>query len=153
MLEFVANLLGVPPPFLKTALEIREVETKHGMQRGTTYKVPLNPVQAIATRDALAKAIYDKIFDWLVVRINSAMVKQSQQILSIGVLDIYGFEVFDKNGFEQFCINYVNEKLQQIFIEFTLRLEQEEYVREGIAWTPIDFFNNKIVCDLIEAKV
>lgn len=58
-----------------------------------------------------------------------------------------------KNGFEQFCINYVNEKLQQVFIELTLKLEQEEYVKEGIQWTPIQFFNNKIVCDLIEATV
>lgn len=58
-----------------------------------------------------------------------------------------------KNGFEQFCINFVNEKLQQIFIELTLKAEQEEYVAEGIKWTPIDYFNNKIVCDLIESKV
>ena len=58
-----------------------------------------------------------------------------------------------KNGFEQFCINFVNEKLQQIFIELTLKAEQEEYVQEGIKWTPIDYFNNKIVCDLIESKV
>lgn len=58
-----------------------------------------------------------------------------------------------KNGFEQFCINFVNEKLQQIFIELTLKAEQEEYVSEGIKWTPIDYFNNKIVCDLIESKV
>ena len=63
--------------------------------------------------------------------------------MSIGILDIYGFEVFDKNGFEQFCINYVNERLQQIFIELTLRREQEEYERESIKWTPIKFFNNK----------
>jgi len=67
-------------------------------------------------------------------------------------LDIYGFEIFEENSFEQLCINYVNEKLQQIFIELTLKAEQEEYVRERIKWTPIDFFNNKIVCDLIEEK-
>lgn len=66
----------------------------------------------------------------------------------------YGFVCFhQKNGFEQFCINFVNEKLQQIFIELTLKAEQDEYVQEGIKWTPIDYFNNKIVCDLIESKV
>eukprot|EP01121_Diplochlamys_sp_Union-15-3_P015437 TRINITY_DN509_c0_g1_i3.p1 TRINITY_DN509_c0_g1~~TRINITY_DN509_c0_g1_i3.p1 ORF type:complete len:693 (+),score=174.64 TRINITY_DN509_c0_g1_i3:167-2245(+) len=70
----------------------------------------------------------------------------------IGVLDIYGFEIFEANGFEQFCINYVNEKLQQYFIELTLKKEQEEYKDEGIQWTPIKYFNNKIVCDLIEGK-
>jgi hypothetical protein len=72
-------------------------------------------------------------------------------LLSIGVLDIYGFEVFENNQFEQLCINYVNEKLQQIFIELTLRAEQDEYEREGIAWQPIPFFNNRIVCDLLDA--
>ena len=152
VLEFVASLLGVGVSFLKTALEIREMETKHGMARGTTYKVPLNYVQATATRDALSKAIYGRLFDWLVERVNQALIFKEKDTLSIGVLDIYGFEVFKKNVFEQFCINYVNEKLQQIFIEFTLRLEQEEYVKEGIQWTPIEFFNNKIVCELIEGK-
>ncbi|KAH7966753.1 hypothetical protein HPB49_019195 [Dermacentor silvarum] len=73
--------------------------------------------------------------------------------LNIGILDIYGFEIFQRNGFEQFCINYVNEKLQQIFIELTLKAEQEEYVQEGIQWKAIDYFNNKVVCDLIESKV
>lgn len=72
--------------------------------------------------------------------------------MSLGVLDIYGFEIFEKNGFEQLCINYVNEKLQQVFIELTLKSEQEEYVREGIRWTPIEYFNNKIVVELIEGK-
>ena len=68
----------------------------------------------------------------------------TSSLLSIGVLDIYGFEVFENNGFEQLCINYVNEKLQQIFIELTLNAEQQEYASEGIAWQPIPFFNNKI---------
>ena len=72
------------------------------------------------------------------------------QFLSQHQLVVFGF--VQKNGFEQFCINFVNEKLQQIFIELTLKAEQEEYVQEGIRWTPIDYFNNKIVCDLIESK-
>lgn len=71
---------------------------------------------------------------------------------NIGILDIYGFEIFQKNGFEQFCINFVNEKLQQIFIELTLKAEQEEYVQEGIKWKEIEFFNNLTVCELIEGK-
>ncbi|CAN8029064.1 unnamed protein product, partial [Ixodes persulcatus] len=83
--------------------------------------------------------------------INNAMHTDAGE-LSIGILDIYGFEIFQHNGFEQFCINYVNEKLQQIFIELTLKAEQEEYLQEGIHWTPIDYFNNKVVCDLIESK-
>lgn len=69
---------------------------------------------------------------------------------SIGVLDIYGFEIFDVNGFEQFCINYVNERLQQIFIELTLRLEQAEYHEEKMPWKDIEFFNNKVVVDVID---
>ena len=73
-------------------------------------------------------------------------------MLCLGVLDIYGFEVFDHNGFEQLCINYVNEKLQQIFIELTLNAEQLEYEAEGIAWQPIPFFNNKVVCDLLDGQ-
>lgn len=114
-------------------------------------------------------------------------MEKRKEELNIGVLDIYGFEIFQvqlilnsecpliilfqKNGFEQFCINFVNEKLQQIFIQLTLKAEQvsapvceqycnnnnnvsqEEYVQEGIKWTPIDYFNNQIVCELIESKV
>ena len=94
VLDFVASLLGVPGQFLKTALEIREMETKHGMARGTTYKVPLNYVQACSTRDSLAKSIYGRLFDWIVERINRAIVFSEKDTLSIGVLDIYGFEVF-----------------------------------------------------------
>jgi len=68
----------------------------------------------------------------------------------LGILDVYGFEMFERNGFEQFIINFCNEKLHQVVMETTLKEEQEEYVREGIEWTPIEFFNNSVICDLIE---
>ena len=84
--------------------------------------------------------------------LEEAAAGEEDDTLSIGVLDIYGFEVFQKNGFEQFCINFVNEKLQQIFIELTLKAEQQEYKREGIKWSKIPYFDNKTVCDLIEGK-
>ena len=107
--------------------------------------------------------------------LEEAAAGEDDDTLSIGVLDIYGFEVFKKNGFEQFCINFVNEKLQQIFIELTLKAEQREYKREGITWSKIPYvgreithpshhqhhtpppqqhryFDNKTVCDLIEGK-
>ena len=71
----------------------------------------------------------------------------------MGVLDIYGFEIFEVNSFEQFIINYCNEKLQQIFIELTLKEEQEEYISEGIEWINVEYFNNAIICDLIEKVI
>lgn len=110
--------------------------------------------EARFTRDAFAKTVYMRLFDWIVQKVNSAIAlsPSTQSMSSIGVLDIYGFEIFESNSFEQFCINYANEKLQQIFIERTLKLEQEEYARENIKWTSIDYFNNKIVCELIESK-
>jgi myosin-1 len=102
----------------------------------------------------LAKALYSRLFDWIIGKVNAALGWATDpSCLVIGILDIYGFEIFERNGFEQFCINYVNEKLQQIFIELTLKAEQEEYAKEGIKWEHIDFFNNKICCDLIESKV
>uniref|UniRef100_A0A9J8BYV1 Myosin IB n=2 Tax=Cyprinus carpio TaxID=7962 RepID=A0A9J8BYV1_CYPCA len=82
--------------------------------------------------------------------LNVAQAQTKSRKKVMGVLDIYGFEIFEDNSFEQFIINYCNEKLQQIFIELTLREEQEEYIREGIEWTNIEYFNNAIICDLIE---
>ncbi|GME81827.1 unnamed protein product [[Candida] boidinii] len=151
--DFIAYLLNVNPQILCKAITERVVETNHGMKRGSIYHVPLNPVQANAVKDALAKGIYNNLFDWIVDRVNKSFHSTNVQVeKSIGILDIYGFEIFDHNSFEQLCINYVNEKLQQIFITLTLKSEQDEYVKEQIQWTPIKYFNNKVVCDLIEAK-
>ncbi|KAG2731436.1 hypothetical protein G9P44_005852 [Scheffersomyces stipitis] len=149
--QFVAYLLEVNPEILKKAIVERVIETTHGMRRGSTYHVPLNIVQATSVRDALAKGIYNNLFEWIVERVNVSLKGASQSSKTIGILDIYGFEIFEHNSFEQICINYVNEKLQQIFIQLTLKAEQDEYVKEQIKWTPIDYFNNKVVCDLIEA--
>lgn len=149
-LAYPAYLLGVNDMLLKEKLTSRVMDSKWG-GKTESINMKLNVEQACYTRDALAKALYTRIFDFLVQSVNKAMQKNLDE-LTIGVLDIYGFEIFQKNGFEQFCINFVNEKLQQIFIELTLKAEQEEYVEEGINWNPIDYFNNKIVCDVIENK-
>ncbi|XP_075060774.1 unconventional myosin-If [Mixophyes fleayi] len=151
LLAFPAYLLGIDKDRLNGKLTSRKMDSKWG-GRSESITVTLNVEQATYTRDALAKALYARVFDFLVESINKAMQKPNEEY-SIGVLDIYGFEIFQKNGFEQFCINFVNEKLQQIFIELTLKAEQEEYVAEGIKWSPIDYFNNKVVCDLIENKL
>ncbi|XP_061573807.1 myosin IEb isoform X2 [Cololabis saira] len=150
-LAFPSYLLGISQDGLCSKLTSRVMDSKWG-GRTESIAVTLNTEQAVFTRDALAKALYARLFDFLVDCINKAMQKDQEE-LNIGVLDIYGFEIFQKNGFEQFCINFVNEKLQQIFIELTLKAEQDEYVQEGIKWRPIEYFNNKVVCDLIESKL
>ncbi|KAG0365135.1 class II myosin [Gamsiella multidivaricata] len=152
VIAFIAYIMEVDAEMLIKTLTIRVVETQRGGRRGSIFESPLNCVQASAVRDALCKAIYNNLFEWIVSRVNVSLRQRGAHAYTIGVLDIYGFEIFEENSFEQLCINYVNEKLQQIFIELTLKTEQEEYVRERIQWTPIDFFNNKIVCDLIEEK-
>lgn len=123
--------------------------------RGDVVTSPLNRDLAIYARDALAKAVYDRLFSWLVRRINASLHSSRSHRNKnrvMGILDIYGFEIFQRNSFEQFCINYCNEKLQQLFIELTLKSEQEEYKREGIEWIPVKFFDNKVICNLIEEK-
>ena len=152
VVDFVAYLLEVDAAHVNKALTLRVVETSRGGRRGSVYEVPLNVTQATAVRDALAKALYFNLFDWIVERVNASLKARGVVKNSIGILDIYGFEIFEKNSFEQLCINYVNEKLQQIFIQLTLKTEQEEYAREQIQWTPINYFDNKIVCELIEER-
>ncbi|CCH42118.1 Myosin-2 [Wickerhamomyces ciferrii] len=116
----------------------------------------LNHPQALVARDSVAKYIYSALFDWLVSYINTDLCNPevAKDIKTfIGVLDIYGFEHFEKNSFEQFCINYANEKLQQEFNQHVFKLEQEEYVNEKIEWSFIEFSDNQPCIDLIEKKL
>ncbi|KAL2742986.1 unconventional myosin-Ie-like [Vespula maculifrons] len=122
VLDFPAYLFGVSGEQLSHKLTSREFESKWGSQ-SESVDVTLNVEQALYARDALAKDVYTRLFDHLVKKVNSAMETNADSY-EIGILDIYGFEIFEKNGFEQFCINFVNEKLQQIFIELTLKAEQ-----------------------------
>nr|XP_023395272.1 unconventional myosin-Va isoform X8 [Loxodonta africana] len=118
-----------------------------------TYIKPISKLQATNARDALAKHIYAKLFNWIVDHVNRVLHSAVKQHSFIGVLDIYGFETFEINSFEQFCINYANEKLQQQFNMHVFKLEQEEYMKEQIPWTLIDFYDNQPCINLIESKL
>ncbi|XP_040446386.1 unconventional myosin-Vb-like [Falco naumanni] len=120
---------------------------------GETYVKPLSRQQALDSRDALAKYMYGQIFRWMVSRVNHALRSLEGHHNSIGILDIYGFEMFDVNSFEQFCINYANEKLQQHFNRHVFKLEQEEYVTEEIPWVFVDFCDNQPCIELIEGRL
>src|SRR3569833_2767988 len=129
---------------------------KQLITRGEKITSNLTQAQAIVVKDSVAKYIYSSLFDWLVEIINRSLA--TDEVLNrvssfIGVLDIYGFEHFAKNSFEQFCINYANEKLQQEFNQHVFKLEQEEYLKEKIDWTFIDFSDNQPCIDLIEGKM
>lgn len=129
---------------------------KQLITRGEKITSNLTQQQAVVVRDSVAKYIYSSLFDWLVETINDSLARQEilEHVQSfIGVLDIYGFEHFTKNSFEQFCINYANEKLQQEFNQHVFKLEQEEYAREEIDWKYIDFSDNQPCIDMIENKL
>ncbi|XP_051129852.1 myosin-6-like isoform X2 [Andrographis paniculata] len=120
--------------------------------RDETITKSLNPEDATLSRDALAKIIYSRLFDWIVNKINSSIGQDPDSKFIIGVLDIYGFESFKTNSFEQFCINLTNEKLQQHFNQHVFKMEQEEYTKEQIDWSYIEFVDNQDILDLIEKK-
>nr|XP_009394265.1 PREDICTED: myosin-12-like [Musa acuminata subsp. malaccensis] len=113
---------------------------------------PLDPESAALSRDALAKTVYSRLFDWIVDKINNSIGQDPYAKNIIGVLDIYGFESFKINSFEQLCINLTNEKLQQHFNQHVFKMEQEEYTREEINWSYVEFVDNQDVLDLIEKK-
>ncbi|GFP99593.1 myosin-11 [Phtheirospermum japonicum] len=115
-------------------------------------KRSLDPDGALVSRDGLAKTLYSRLFDWLVNKINSSIGQDPNSKCLIGVLDIYGFESFQSNSFEQFCINFTNEKLQQHFNQHVFKMEQEEYIKEEINWSYIEYVDNQDVLDLIEKK-
>ncbi|XP_032889430.1 unconventional myosin-Vb [Amblyraja radiata] len=147
-LNYFCNLLGVEHDQMENWLCHRKLITT-----SETFIKTMAKQQAINAKNALAKHIYAQLFNWIVEQINKALYTTSKQHSFIGVLDIYGFETFEINSFEQFCINYANEKLQQQFNLHVFKLEQEEYMKEQIPWTLIDFSDNQPCIDLIEAKL
>ncbi|XP_038160848.1 unconventional myosin-VI-like isoform X6 [Cyprinodon tularosa] len=150
-LEYCAELLGLAEEDLRVSLTTRVMLTAGGA-KGTAIKVPLKVEQANNARDALAKATYSRLFDHVVTRVNQCFPFDSSANF-IGVLDIAGFEYFEHNSFEQFCINYCNEKLQQFFNERILKEEQELYQKEGLGVNEVHYVDNQDCIDLVEAKV
>lgn len=157
--------LSASEPSLAKACALLGIDAKEFAQwtvkkqlvtRGEKIMSNLTAQQATVVRDSVAKYIYSSLFDWLVETMNGFLASEETlaEVKSfIGVLDIYGFEHFAKNSFEQFCINYANEKLQQEFNQHVFKLEQEEYMREEIQWEFIDFSDNQPCIDLIEGKL
>ncbi|KAH9249526.1 hypothetical protein BASA81_012699 [Batrachochytrium salamandrivorans] len=148
-LQTAGILFGVDPSLLLVALNHKTVAM--GGKRGSVVKIPQNSDQATQIKDALAREMYSRCFDYIVTKVNLAMRASNQHPgNTLGILDIFGFEIFDHNLFEQLCINFVNEKLQQIFLDAVVKGEQQLYVSEGLKWTPIPFFDNLAICELIE---
>ena len=113
----------------------------------------LSSAEAENIRDGLCRTLYSRLFTYIVSRINESIkVKSHRRHHVLGILDIYGFEAFQQNGFEQLLINYANEKLQQMFIENCFKLEQEEYLTEGVEWVQVGFFSNSAICSMIDSS-
>ncbi len=144
----VASQFGVDSNMLHDALTHRTLEII-GQE---PVKVPLRVEQAIENRDALAKYVYERLFLWLVARINKSLAPDCGQSNFIGILDIFGFEIFQQNSFEQLCINFCNEKLQQLFNQDTFKNEEAVYKSEGVDFPPIQFIDNQPILDLIEQR-
>jgi len=144
-LEYAAELLEIQGQQLEQVLTKRSI-----VVRGETSVIPLKKKQATQARDSLAKAIYARLFDWLVRRINESFGDAKGKF--IGILDIFGFEIFEHNSFEQLCINYANEKLQQLFNQHTFGDEEELYEIEKINFKKIGFQDNQPVLDLIDKR-
>ncbi|XP_052416148.1 unconventional myosin-IXAa isoform X7 [Carassius gibelio] len=152
ILPVVSELLEVKEETLSEALTTRKTVTV-----GEKLIVPYKLAEAGTVRDSMAKSLYSALFDWIVFRINHALLNQrdleeSAKILSIGVLDIFGFEDYENNSFEQFCINFANERLQHYFNQHIFKLEQEEYRSEDITWHNIDYIDNTGCINLISKK-
>uniref|UniRef100_A0A8C9RKI1 Myosin IXA n=1 Tax=Scleropages formosus TaxID=113540 RepID=A0A8C9RKI1_SCLFO len=152
VLPTVSELLEVKEEMLFEALTTRKTVTV-----GERLIVPYRLAEAVTVRDSMAKSLYSALFDWIVFRINHALLnirdlEESAKMLSIGVLDIFGFEDYESNSFEQFCINFANERLQHYFNQHIFKLEQEEYLAEGITWHNIDYIDNSGCINLISKK-
>jgi len=141
------ELLGCPALPIKLVRRLMKVKG-----RRSAYDVALNAKQGAVSRDSLAKATYERMFSWLIYRTNLILTSKAPSSGFIGILDIFGFEIFQVNSFEQLCINYANEKLQNLFNHHIFVMEQEAYAAEGVDVTAIQFVNNQPCVDLIEKK-
>lgn len=151
-LEITSQLMGLEADLLRQSLVSRIMSTARGGHKGTVYMVQLSAQQAQAARDALAKAIYSRLFDHIVTKIVNKSIPFSSSSYYIGVLDVAGFEYFQHNSFEQFLINFCNEKLQQFFNERILKEEQTIYEKEGLHVKRVEFTDNQDCIQLFEAK-
>ncbi|RHY77148.1 hypothetical protein DYB34_009470, partial [Aphanomyces astaci] len=146
--RFCSSLLGIAYDHMQEALTTRRIKAG-----GDVVTVGLSPDAAAHSRDVVAKSMYARLFEWLVGRINAATSSPTTSTLHlIGVVDIFGFESFATNSLEQLCINYANEKLQQLFTKYVFELEQREYVAEGIPWTLVAYPNNDACVTLFESR-
>ncbi|NWI04373.1 MYO19 protein, partial [Tichodroma muraria] len=151
--EFVkatGDLLQIPVEELLESLRIRTITAGKQQQ---VFKKPCSRAECETRRDCLAKVIYARLFEWLVLVINENIYTDPSVWTSfIGLLDVYGFEAFPENNLEQLCINYANEKLQQHFVAHYLKAQQEEYAAEGLQWSFINYQDNQNCLDLIEGN-
>ncbi|EQC25796.1 hypothetical protein SDRG_16344 [Saprolegnia diclina VS20] len=152
-MDVLCGLLGISVERLQAGLCTRTIRAG-----GETITVHLEPSQALGAKDVVAKALYGQLFEWVVDRINESMAYEDtsrpvdHSHSFIGIVDIFGFEIFPTNSLEQLCINYANEKLQQLFSTYVFAMEQEEYASQGIPWTFVEYPNNDLVVMLFEAK-
>merc|ERR1719399_1427199 len=149
-LRAVSEMFAIAPDSLEQALTVKSVG------KFPVVQVPQPPAKATAARDALAKAAYGHLFEWLLGRINQMMglkgASGADAKRKIGLLDIFGFEAFARNSLEQLLINFANEKLQQFFNVYIFRLEEQECLSEGVECPALAFADNAAVVSLIETK-
>ncbi|XP_037664709.1 unconventional myosin-XIX isoform X2 [Choloepus didactylus] len=146
----LASLLRLPEDMLLETLRIRTIKAGRQQQ---VFRKPCSQAECGTRRDCLAKLVYARLFDWLVLVINNSICADPDSWTTfIGLLDVYGFESFPNNSLEQLCINYANEKLQQHFVAHYLRAQQEEYAIEGLKWSFVNYQDNQTCLDLIEGS-
>ena len=149
-IKWAAHLLQLNVNGIVNALTFKTSE-----MRNENLVIPLNIDQALDARDAIAKALYSSLFTWLVSRLNKIISgKSSRRAIKnvISILDIFGFEDFPENSFEQLCINYANENLQYFFNKNIFKMEQAEYAKEKIEWNPINFLDNQPIIHMLSKK-
>jgi hypothetical protein len=151
-LSTVAELFESKADELERTLTVRSMQS--GGRNSEVVRIPLTAEQAVESQEGLAKAAYSRVFDWVVGRLNRAVESPPGEVTrnTIGVLDIFGFEIFEENSFEQLCINLANEKLQGHFNNHIFKLEMQVYAAEGLDLTKISFVDNQPIIDLIERK-